>query len=548
MDSQSISVGDPPEIPLDPRFANTNPVPTWAGPQPANPAPSVRSTSSSARVIFQKAMARSKEIRWKQFQEREKALADLEKDELARMKAESMAGSRTSAPVVAGEEGDLEVLVRQQEEAEARARLLQRIIAAKQASCPSTLPSHQNPTLVVSADRPVQPSSPDEYPLLVQPSSSPTPTPAVSPAPPRLTDISLKKVSAPKAWQGDFNYRRREMFVKSATGYLASVGVPLDKEISSSVTPQAHLALRSLFSSESKGSFLSAVDWFDAIDRDHLIITPQMIFAELRAHWVDDAAAEDNFRRYRQAKQGSLKVRGFGALVEQLAFDCFDRVVPDKDQASTFREGLVPAAKDFLIQVRAAQSAAFGTPARMGFKKTVLVASAYDSLESRRSTSSSTNVSSPSRSSRSANNSSSTSPTPPTPSTSSSSPSSAQAPRKPWIEAAQEWQASHPSKDKERWFRKDTRPTLSLAKCYNCCKDGHHVSSGCPNSRGDPRTIILAAVRPKLSSVPTPSLPSSETVSRFEVLSNDGGEDDEPAPLEEGKAGSCKGREALHAY
>ncbi|GAA5993569.1 hypothetical protein JCM11641_006640 [Rhodosporidiobolus odoratus] len=113
MDSQSLIFSDPPEIPLDPRFANTNPYPTWADPKPANPAPSVRSTSSSARVIFQDAMARGKEIRWKQFQEREKALADFEKNELARMKAESVAGSRTSAPVMAGEEGDLEVLVTQ---------------------------------------------------------------------------------------------------------------------------------------------------------------------------------------------------------------------------------------------------------------------------------------------------------------------------------------------------------------------------------------------------------------------------------------------------
>ncbi|GAA5979969.1 hypothetical protein JCM11641_008249 [Rhodosporidiobolus odoratus] len=537
MDSQSLIFSDPPEIPLDPRFANTNPYPTWADPKPANPAPLVRSTLSSARVIFQDAMARGKEIRWKQFQEREKALADFEKNELARMKAESVAGSRTSAPVVAGEEGDLEVLVRQQEEAEARARLLQRIIAAKQASRPTStpLPTQQNPVPVVSANLPIEPSSPEEYPLLVQPSSSPPATPA----PARLTDISLKKVSAPKAWQGDFNYRRREMFVKSATGYLASVGVGLDKEISLSVTPQAHLALRSLFSSESKGSFLSAVDWFDAIDRDHLIITPQMIFAELRAHWVDDAAAEDNFRRYCLAKQGSLKVREFGALVEQLAYDCFDRVVSDEDKASTFREGLVSGAKHFLLQVQAAQSAAFGTPARMGFKKTVQVASAYDSLESRRSTSSSPSSTSQPRSSRSANNpSSSLSSTSPSPSTSSSTPSSTQATRKPWVEAAQDWQASHPAKDKERWFRKDTRPTLSLVKCYNCCKDGHHVSSGCPNSRGDPRTIVLAAVRPKLSSTPSSPLPASETVSRFELLANEEGEEDDPAPLEEGKAGS----------
>ncbi|GAA5993572.1 hypothetical protein JCM11641_006641 [Rhodosporidiobolus odoratus] len=336
------------------------------------------------------------------------------------------------------------------------------------------------------------------------------------------------------------------MFVKSATGYLASVGVGLDKEISSSVTPQAHLALRSLFSSESKGSFLSAVDWFDAIDRDHLIITPQMIFAELRAHWVDDAAAEDNFRRYRLAKQGSLKVREFGALVEQLAYDCFDRVVSDEDKASTFREGLVSGAKDFLLQVQAAQSAAFGTPARMGFKKTVQVASAYDSLESRRSTSSSPSSTSQPRSSRSANNSSSSSSsTSPSPSTSSSTPSSTQATRKPWVEAAQDWQASHPAKDKERWFRKDTRPTSSLVKCYNCCKDGHHVSSGCPNSRGDPRTIVLAAVRPKLSSTPSSPLPASETVSRFDLLANEEGEEDDPAPLEEGKAGSVSGPGSL---
>ncbi|GAA5980370.1 hypothetical protein JCM11641_001779 [Rhodosporidiobolus odoratus] len=409
---------DPPEVALEYRSAHTDPAVVGASTKPApSQAGSVRSTLSS-------------------YLDREREMEELEKKELARMKAESEAGAQASAPVVAGDEGDLEVLKRQQEEAVATAQLLQRIIDVKQSirSRPTPLPNPPPTPVVLStpvqADPHLEPSSPGEYPLLVQPSYSPEPEIA------GFVDISLKKVSAPKAWQGDFNYRRREAFVKSASGYLASVGVALNKKISSSLTPQAHLALRSLFSSESKGSFLSAVDWFDTIDRDNLFVTPQLIFAELRAHWVDDAAAEDNFRRY---------------------------LVSDEDKASTFREGLNSGAKDFLLQVQAAQSAAFGTPARMGFKKVVQVASAYDSLESRRSQPLSSSTSSTRASRSSTNASASASPTPSSSSSpTSSSGSSSSAPRKSWAEAAQDWQGTHAVKDCERWFRKDTRPTSSL--------------------------------------------------------------------------------------
>ncbi|GAA5992818.1 hypothetical protein JCM11641_006020 [Rhodosporidiobolus odoratus] len=530
---------DPPEVDLG-GSANSDPAVAWASayPRPVKVSPSqgsVRSTASKAQLRFQEAMDRGKQIRWAQFQQREKEMEQLEKDELARMRARSEAGSRATAPTVAGDEGDLEVLIRQQEEAKARAELLERIIRAKQSSL---LPPRPQLPVPVQPTAPTQilPSSPQsEYEELVTPSPSPVATA------PRFTDISLKKVSAPKAWQGDFNYRRREGFIKSASGYLASVRVGLTKEISSSGTPQAHLALRSLFSSESKGNFLSAVDWFDAIDRDHLYLTPQMIFSELRAHWVDDAAAEDNFRRYRQAKQGALKVREFGPLVEQLAFDCFDRVISDEDRASTFREGLNSGAKDFILQVEAAQSAAFGTPAKMGFKKIVQVASAYDSVESRRSTSSSAsqdssrNARSKANPSSSPSNPSSSSSSPSSPSSSTSAPSSQT--RKSWTENAQDWQATHAAKDKERWFRKETRPTSSMVRCFNCCRESFHVSSGCPNPRGDPRSVIVAAVRPKLSPA-SPSVSSSPDVTTsLEALPEESFDDEglELSP-KEGKA------------
>ncbi|GAA5977291.1 hypothetical protein JCM11641_000055 [Rhodosporidiobolus odoratus] len=440
-----VTSDDPPEVPLDDGSPHSNPAAAWATTKPAPSNRSVRSTTSAARALFKEAMEKGKEIRLKQFQERERELEQLAQGKLNRMKEESEAGSRATAPTVGGEAGDLEVLIRQKAEALAKAELLERIIQAKHRSAgPRPRPIVPPRPQPIEPTDPVQPSSPtSEYETLVISPSSP-PVAVVA----RFTDISLKKVSAPKAWQGDFNYRRREAFVKSAIGYLASVGVALNKEISASWTPQAHLALRSLFSSESKGNFLSAVDWFDAIDREQTYITPQLIFAELRAHWVDDAAAEDAFRRYRQAKQGSLKVREYGALVEQLAFDCFDGVVSDKDRASTFREGLNSGAKDFILQVQAAQSAAFGTPVKMGFRKLVQVASAFDSVESRQSTSSSSPSSNKStRSSANTGSSSSSHPSNPSPSLPSSSPSSQKS--KSWVDNAHDWQSSHAVKDKD---------------------------------------------------------------------------------------------------
>ncbi|GAA5974657.1 hypothetical protein JCM11641_007043 [Rhodosporidiobolus odoratus] len=460
----SPSVSDPPENALDPNLAGYRPV---VVPSRVKPAPSTTSNQSrvSARATFADAMERAKAIRLAQFQAKEREMEEVVKQEMDRLEQQSIAGSATRAPTVTGDdEGDLEVLERQQAELVERARLIGRIIEAKQAR---------------------------EY-----------------------FDISLKKVSAPKAWTGDFNYRRCEAFIKCATGYLASLGVKMDMKIAASFTPQAHWALRSLFSTEAKGSFLAAVDWFDSLDRANIYLTPLRVFAELRGHWVDDAAAEDNFRRYCQAKQGSLKVREFGALVEQLAFDCFDRVVSDEDMASTFRDGLNSGAKDFLVGVQASQAAAYGAPLKMDFKKLIRVASAYDSLESRKTPASSSS-SSP-RSGRNANSSSSSSPsTTSAPSTSSSPSSPAQnPPRKPWAENAQDWQAKHPVRDRDKWFRKNSRPTTSAVRCYNCCKEGFHVSTGCPNSRQEPRTPVVAAFRSKLS-------PSPPSASLTEVLEDD---------------------------
>ncbi|GAA5974896.1 hypothetical protein JCM11641_008416 [Rhodosporidiobolus odoratus] len=103
----------------------------------------------------------------------------------------------------------------------------------------------------------------------------------------------------------------------------------------------------------------------------------------MRLHWVEEGAADVAFLEYRKAAQITLKVRDFGALVEVLANDIFDRQVTDEDKKATFLEGLVPSARNFVKQVQATQVASFGTERALDFEGLVRLALRYDTLEAR---------------------------------------------------------------------------------------------------------------------------------------------------------------------
>ncbi|GAA5884437.1 hypothetical protein JCM1840_006768, partial [Sporobolomyces johnsonii] len=359
--SAFAAADDPPEVPLDFQSTNSDLAAAWQAVRPAVSevgSGQSRASKASMRAQAREAVEQARLRRLAEFEAREAEIEGAVKEELDRWDAETASSRSARPPSVVGIEADLEVLKRQRDEARTKFALLERIIQSKMYSREqSPLPSPVPPNVAVPVAASLSPSSPvrAENPggYLVSPPPAPLPVAEEAPLPPpSFLDIDLKKISAPKPWVGDFSYRRREAWIKTAVGYWASVGVKVSTPIDEYLTPKAHFAVRSLFSSEARGQGIPAVDWFDSITTlARTFYTPQDVLDEMRAHWVDDAAAEDNFRRYRQARQGALKVREFGALVQQLAQDCFDRTISDEDKASTFREGLNPPVRDFLLQV-----------------------------------------------------------------------------------------------------------------------------------------------------------------------------------------------------
>ncbi|GAA5994446.1 hypothetical protein JCM11641_004571, partial [Rhodosporidiobolus odoratus] len=212
--------------------------------------------------------------------------------------------------------------------------------------------------------------------------------------------------------------------------------------------------------------------------------TPIEVFAAVRKHWSDPGAAEAAFRKYRRATQGALKVRQFSSTVEQLANECFDRVIADEDKASTFFEGLNVEVRNWFKGVRAVHEAVSGTAKVYKFAELVEMASRFVTLE-RASASRTVAISSlpAGHSSRS------------------------------WLDLTVDWQTSHRMADKSSWFCPDGRTPRDPVRCYNCTKESDHYSLSCPNSRQDPRVVKIAlvkAVSPLPPSSPPP-LPSDDS-------------------------------------
>ncbi|GAA6050719.1 hypothetical protein JCM3770_006594 [Rhodotorula araucariae] len=161
-----------------------------------------------------------------------------------------------------------------------------------------------------------------------------------------LPSIKIK-VDKPKPWQGKFDWAARETWVRTASLYLASIGVRLDDTLDELETPEAFYIIRGFFSTDASSDGVSPQRWFDALNDRVPFPTPRSVFAALKAHWADDAAAETALERYRSVKQGSLKARDFGAKVDSLANACMDRVVDELDRKTTFLAGLNSDVKDF---------------------------------------------------------------------------------------------------------------------------------------------------------------------------------------------------------
>ncbi|BGP51290.1 hypothetical protein JCM10450v2_007222 [Rhodotorula kratochvilovae] len=317
--------------------------------------------------------------------------------------------------------------------------------------------------------------------------------------------LSVKlKVKEPKPWTGKFEYQERETWARSVTLYLGSHGVGLDTPIGELSTPEIFYAIRSMFSPESGADGIAPQIWFDSVNARTPFISLGAVLNAVKEHWTDDAAAEKAFSAYRNARQGALRARDFGAKIDALATACMDRFISDVDRKSTFLVGLHSNVLEFVkTQVAARKALGIGEPS---FDDVVNIAAQTDSLPSlRRADKPATSSSSPS--SRKASGTDA-----PSRQASSSSSSPANKPPSNWLKAAREWQQKYPVGSKNDWHDSKAPPTSGDMRCYNCGEVGRHWSKACTKSRKDPDVVILAVFH-KLAVGKSPSLSSPHAAS-----------------------------------
>ncbi|GAA5972080.1 hypothetical protein JCM11641_002486 [Rhodosporidiobolus odoratus] len=409
--------------------------------------------------------------------------ADLEAN-LDQANTESQA-RRSNPPLGTGLDADVELLLRKRRELAEEAEIIDRILTKKVPGGQLHIPAGALPPGVTYAPpSPPWPNPPGMGPgvTLAQPFSPPRP--GVT-----LIDTHFKKLSPPKPWTGVFSRRKLEDWIESAAGYLASHGVTHDYWLNKDSTPSAYYAMRSLFSAESKNSSsISPLSWF--------------------TNWLRNQPTA--YHRYRQAKQGSLKVVEFASHLQSLASDCVDFSIGDDDLRDTFFYGLTTVARNYVRGILASREALTGVKTKLSFSQLVSISSHFDALEAT-TTSASSSLPRSSHTSTTPTPSRNPKPSALAPSPSPATPSPAQGPRiNSWVDQASAWQAQNPMSKKSDWFRPNARRLYKPVKCYNCAALGDHLSAACPNSRKDPRTVVVAAVRPSLSSsAPVASSPAS---------------------------------------
>ncbi|GAA5992899.1 hypothetical protein JCM11641_003909 [Rhodosporidiobolus odoratus] len=512
---------DPPPTGLTrPGSTLSNPANAWQDGQHAagSVAGSRKSAGSQARQLAMEQQAEvERQARLAAFQaQEEQHRAKVEADE------ESAAQSEPGHPQPSGtgDNADVEVLERRFANLTEETQTIRRILDKKK--------NMANPNVTQSDPvGPLPPTSPYQRPLFhaqPQPGVYGGSSPVVYQDVPSVTtlyrDISVKKIHPPKPWTGKFDHLTRESWCSSAERYLQALGLPLWSPIHPNATPIAWYTVRSLFSSDTRSSsvapaallgHLSTLSWFESTNRLTPFKTPIEVFAAVRKHWSDPGAAEAAFRKYRRATQGALKVRQFGSTVEQLANECFDRVIADEDKASTFFEGLNVEVRNWFKGVRAVHEAVSGTAKVYNFAKLVEMASRFDTLErasAPRTGSSIPAPLAPTTPRRGASNGVIPSTTPVAISSLPAGHSS-----RSWLDLAVDWQTSHRMADKSSWFRPDGRTPRDPVRCYNCTKESNHYSLSCPNSRQDPRvvkSVLVKAVSPLPPSSPPP-LPSDDS-------------------------------------
>ncbi|GAA5879056.1 hypothetical protein JCM16303_001283 [Sporobolomyces ruberrimus] len=325
-----------------------------------------------------------------------------------------------------------------------------------------------------------------------------------SPTPAKIS--SKLKIIAPKEWDGDFDFVKRETWIRAARGYLNGVGLG-DNDVFDECSDSLPVhTVRMLFSNKETNG-LSPQAWFNARHERSPFLNLSQVFDAIREYWTDDHAADVAYDKYRSTRQGSLRGREFGALVEVLANGCFDRTIDEADRISTFERGLNSSYRDFLKTQVSLLTQLGRTPKT--FREYVSIAAVADglsqfSLSFRKSSSSSASSTLPLSSSSSSTHkkhdrSSSSTHKQPSRSTAPGGGSFDTAAK--WVSSAIEWQKQFPVATQSDWAFVGSKPAPSHIRCSNCGTRGDHFSKGCPNDRKDPKTITLAAV--KLSPLPS---------------------------------------------
>ncbi|GAA5882605.1 hypothetical protein JCM16303_002066 [Sporobolomyces ruberrimus] len=322
---------------------------------------------------------------------------------------------------------------------------------------------------------------------------------------PPIAKISSKlKIVPPKEWDGDFDFVKRETWIRAARGYLNGVGLgDLDVFDECSDSLPIH-TVRMLFSNKETNG-LSPQAWFNARHERSPFLNLSQVFEAIREYWTDDHAADVAYDKYRSTRQGSLRGREFGALVEVLANGCFDRTIDENDRISTFERGLNSSYRDFLKTQVSLLTQLGRTPKT--FREFVSIAAVADGLSQfsssfKKSSSSSVSSSlSPSSSSGVHKKPDRSSSAPSKQSSRSTAPGGGSFDTAAkWVSSAIEWQKQFPVATQSDWAFVGSKPAPSHIRCFNCGTRGDHFSKGCPNDRKDPKTITLAAV--KLSPLP----------------------------------------------
>lgn len=188
-----------------------------------------------------------------------------------------------------------------------------------------------------------------------------------------------------------------------------------------------------------------------------------------------------------------MKAQEFGAVVDSLADECFDRVYNDDVGRDFFVDGLRKEVREFYHVQLAAWKDLHGN-VEPSFHKAVEIAARSDLFSGRAAEP----YAAKSLSSHSTKPSSGTKgpllqkPSPPSPrlSTTSAPPS----PASHWYDAAAKWQAAHPMPQKAEWHRSSAPELAKDVRCWNCGKVARHYSTACPNARVDLRKVIVSAL------------------------------------------------------